>query len=220
MAISTVTYCALANHFYTVITVQSQPGVCHGMLQSSPADYLGSAAEMLVFSENNTMYLYTSLLEGSGCGSGSVKEFSFCYKPSCSDETSTGKPAFYVLLLLYRGTDYFVAYIHEELEDQIGSCGDNSSSSDISSSTCKSVSLDSSMPVTVNSSYSIAFIIPGDASDSYLYEAESTSQGVISSPPPQVPQVGGSLELVEGTSRQISDRLFQIVLEAAVSVFD
>ena len=110
---------------------------------------------------------------------------------------------------------YSVAYIYEEMEET-RPCADNSTESALPE--CKEADVESSTPIVINSSHSLAFVFPEDASQSYLYEIERTSLGVISSPSPaQVPQVGEMFELAEQMPRQIPQRLFQMILEPLVS---
>lgn len=187
----------------------SQSSLCYGLLQSNPANHLGSAAEQMRFSANDTMYLYTSLLGNSTCRNGVLKAFSFCYRPTCRNKSD---PEFYIILLRSGEEGYSVVYVHTELEER-ESCSGNTSVS-----RCKPVPVNSSVPITVDPSYSVAFVIPEGASGRYLYETESTSPGVILSPAPQVPQVGNdSLELVTENLTQIPNRLFRLVLETVVS---
>lgn len=195
-----------------VYIVWSQSALCYGLLQSNPRDHLDN--DLMRFSDNDTLYLYTSLLSRSTCRSGILNAFSFCYRPTCGNETRTGNPEFYILLLVSGEFGYSPMYVHEELHDQT-SCEGNSGQVMLPS--CKQVSVNSSVLITVDSSYSLAVIVPGNVSGNYLYEIESKSLGIISSPPSQIPRVGEMLELVERTPSQIRNRLLQIQLEPVVS---
>ena len=168
------------------------------------------------FSSGNTLYLYTSLLGSSTCSSGALRSFSFCYRPTCGNESSTGGPEFYVLLLVSTGgeTGYSVIYIHEESQEVIR-CEE--SNTDAMLARCKEISVNSSMSISVNTSFSLAFIVPENASGRYLYEADSESLGAIFSPSPPIPGVGDILgQPVQETSGTIPNRLFQVVIEPEV----
>lgn len=188
----------------------AQSGLCYGLLQSSPANYLLSPN--LTFSANNTLYLYTSLLQRSTCSRGNLTAFNFCYRPSCINQGVDSKPAFYALLLFDDGVRYTVTYVYEERVDKRQLCNS------ITSCCCKQIPVESSEPVVVNSSYALAIIIPDDASGDYLYEIESTSQGAISNTPPPVPlpNVGEVLVLERESPRPIPSQLFRVVIEPLV----
>lgn len=196
--------------------VWCQPSLCFGHMQTRPQNRLSSAEEQMKFSNSNTLYLYTSLLGGSTCTSGTLSSFSFCYEPACANGSlPRGPPQFYVLLLLSRGeAGYSVMYVHEELQEVV-QCEEDST--DMTMAQCKEISVNSSMLIAINTSFSLAFIFPEDASGSYLYEAESTSLGIVSTPSPPIPRVGTSLT-VQGTSRMIPNRLFQVVIEPEVTM--
>ena len=113
-----------------------------------------------------------------------------------------------------------MVYIYEEVEDSTFCSGQDDVSEETLTmdSCCKEVPVNTPSPITVNSSFLLAFLIPNDTSGGYLYKGNGTSLGVISSPvPPIVPQVGGVLELRRQAPGQIPNVLFQLVLEPTVS---
>lgn len=124
---------------------------------------------------------------------------------------------FYVLLLLDNGVEYTVVYLHEEIEDSMFCDGRNASEMTMDCC-CKQAPVNTPTPITVNSSFLLALLVPNDTSGGYLYEGDGTSLGVISSPvPPSMPQVGEVLELQRQAPRQIPNVLFQLVLEPTVN---
>lgn len=199
--------------FLNLVAV-AQPNFCYGLQQSSPAVHIMSPS--LRFSENDTLYIYTSLLQNSTCSDGTLVEFDLCYKPICSSGNVAGSgPVLYILVLLDRGMHYVVRYIHEEMEDR-GFCDRGGQVP--SNCCCKSITVESSEPIVLDESYALGFIVPKNTQGEYLYEIDSMSPGFISSPPPLLPAEGGVLEVVKERPQLIPNRLVRVVLEPMVTI--
>ena len=201
----------------TVAQAESASDACYGHLQANPAIELIASLD-LAFTANNTVHIYTSLLESSTCSSGELKNYYFCYRPYCSPtySGSINSPVFYILLLLDTSEGYTVVHVHEEREED-GLCNDEMFMIGPSPSCCcKHVFFEASNPIMVNSSYALAFVMPEDTSGEYLYSLPTTrSMGFITtllSLPRSVPREGDTLEPT-GIPAPITSHLFRATIE-------
>lgn len=192
--------------------------MCYGLLQTAPSDLLSSNFSTLTPSSDNTLYLYTSLLQDSACGGGTLTSLRFCYNPYCGNESTSyandTTATFYVLLLLEVSAGYSVEFVHEERRDK-SFCDSESPIPPSSHCCCKRVILDLDVPIMVNSSYALAFVIPEGAKADYTYGVQSMSQGMMLSLPlfEPLPGIGEILEVMRENTSMIPNRLFQLIME-------